>query len=192
MYDMAVYRWIIFACWLVFLAVWTITAFGAKPSVKDRHWRRQRWLRLAILIAVLLASRFTGVRQALVQHRFAVHDPRVGLIGAALVILGVGLAVWARFALGRNWGQPMTQRENPELVTAGPYSVIRHPIYTGILTGMLGSALVAGPLLFLIFLLIAAYFTYSARREEKRMALLFPTQYPAYKARTKMLLPFVL
>jgi len=191
MYDMAVYRWIIFACWLVFLAVWTITAFGAKPSVKDRHWRRQRWLRLAILIAVLLASRFTGVRQALVQHGFAVHDPRAGLIGAALVILGVGLAVWARFVLGRNWGQPMTQRENPELVTAGPYAVIRHPIYTGILTGMLGSALVAGPLLFLIILLIAVYFIYSARQEEKCMALLFPAQYPAYKACTKMLLPFV-
>ena len=191
MHDMAVYRWIIFACWMVFLAVWTVTAFGAKPSVKDRHWRRQRWLQLAILIAALLVSRFIGVRQALGQHGFAVHDPRTGLIGVALVLLGVGLGVWARFVLGRNWGQPMTQRENPELVTAGPYAVIRHPIYTGILTAMLGSALVAGPLLFVIILLIAVYFIYSARQEEKRMTLLFPAQYPAYKARTKMLLPFL-
>jgi protein-S-isoprenylcysteine O-methyltransferase Ste14 len=149
-------------------------------------------MRLAILIAVLLGLRFTGVRQALGQHGFAFHDPSAGLIGVALVLLGVGLAVWARFVLGRNWGQPMTQRENLELVTAGPYSVIPHPIYTGILTAMLGSALVAGPLLFLIILLIAVYFIYSARQEEKRMALLFPARYPAYKARTKMLLPFIL
>ena len=191
MYEMAVYRWIIVACWLVFLGVWTITAFGAKPSVKDRHWRRQRWMRLAILIAVLLVSRFTGVRHVLGQHGFAVHDPSAGLVGAALVLLGVGLAVWARFVLGRNWGQPMTQRENPELVTAGPYGVIRHPIYTGILTSMLGAAIALSPLLFLIFLLVAVYFIYSARQEEKRMALLFPAQYPAYKARTKMLLPFL-
>jgi protein-S-isoprenylcysteine O-methyltransferase Ste14 len=191
MHDMAVYRWIIFACWMVFLAVWTVTAFGAKPSVKDRHWRRQRWLRLAILIAAILAARFTGVRQALGQHGFTVHDPSAGLVGAALVLLGVGLAVWARFVLGRNWGQPMTQRQNPELVTAGPYSVIRHPIYTGILASTLGSAIAITPLMFLIFLLVAVYFIYSARQEEKRMTLLFPAQYPAYKAHTKMLLPFI-
>jgi protein-S-isoprenylcysteine O-methyltransferase Ste14 len=153
--------------------------------------RRQRWMRLAILIAALLASRFTGVRQAFVQHGFAGHDLRAGLIGATLVLLGIGLAVWARFVLGRNWGQPMTQRQNPELVTAGPYAVIRHPIYTGILTGMLGSAIALGPALFLIFLLLAVYFLYSARQEEKRMRLLFPDQYPAYQARTKMLLPFL-
>jgi protein-S-isoprenylcysteine O-methyltransferase Ste14 len=85
----------------------------------------------------------------------------------------------------------MTQRQNPELVTAGPYAVIRHPIYTGILTAMLGSAIALGPALFLIFLLLAVYFIYSARQEEKRMALLFPAEYPAYQARTKMLLPFI-
>ena len=86
----------------------------------------------------------------------------------------------------------MTQRENPELVTAGPYAVIRHPIYTGILASTLGSAIAITPLMFLIFLLVAVYFIYSARQEEKRMALLFPAQYPAYRARTKMLLPFIL
>jgi len=191
MYDITVYRWVVLGCWLVFLAVWTITAFGAKPSLNDRHLRRQGVLRVAILIAVLLASRMPGVRQVLRQHIFAIHDPHTGLIGAALVVLGVGLAIWARFALGRNWGMPMTQREDPELVAAGPYAVIRHPIYTGVLTAMLGSAITLGPLLFLVFPLFAVYFIYSARQEEKRIALLFPAQYPAYQARTKMLIPFL-
>jgi len=190
---MAVYRWIIYACWLVFLGVWAITAFGAKPSLNPRRdWWLLGGVRLAILIAVLLALRLPDVRHALGQPGFNVHDPHAGLIGAALVLLGVGLAVWARFVIGRNWGNPMTQRENPELVTAGPYSVIRHPIYTGILTAMLGSAIALRPVLFLFFLLLAVFFIYSARQEEKRMALLFPAQYPAYKARTKMLLPFIL
>jgi protein-S-isoprenylcysteine O-methyltransferase Ste14 len=193
MHDMAVYRWIIFACWLVMIIVWTVTAFGAKPSLnRRRYWTLQGGVHLAILIAVLLGLRFTGVRHALGQPGFTVHDPHTGLVGAALVVLGVGLAVWARFVIGRNWGNPMAQKENPELVTAGPYAVIRHPIYTGILTAMLGSTIALRPGLFLFFPLLAVYFIYSARQEEERMALLFPAQYPAYKARTKMLLPFIL
>jgi protein-S-isoprenylcysteine O-methyltransferase Ste14 len=86
---------------------------------------------------------------------------------------------------------PMTQRQNPELVIAGPYAVIRHPIYTGILLAILGS--VVGVTLFWILPLILCtfYFIYSAKREEKLMLELFPAQYPAYKARTKMLLPLI-
>ncbi len=85
----------------------------------------------------------------------------------------------------------MTHRENPELVTTGPYSVIRHPIYTGVLTAMLGTAIAIHHILFLILLVLAGFFIFSARQEEKRMTLIFPTLYPAYTDRTKMLLPFI-
>jgi protein-S-isoprenylcysteine O-methyltransferase Ste14 len=56
----------------------------------------------------------------------------------------VGLAVLGRFYLGRNWGLPASRKENPELVTDGPYSYVRHPIYGGILLAMLGTAIGAG------------------------------------------------
>jgi protein-S-isoprenylcysteine O-methyltransferase Ste14 len=157
-----------------------------------RDWWLVRGLHLAVLIAVLLVLRLPDVHHALRRPELAVHDPRAGLIGSALVLLGIGLAVWARFVIGRNWGHPMTQRENPELVTAGPYSVIRHPIYTGILMAVLGAALAIHHVLLLGFLLLAAFFLYSARQEEKRMTLIFPAEYPAYKAGTRMLLPFIL
>jgi protein-S-isoprenylcysteine O-methyltransferase Ste14 len=47
------------------------------------------------------------------------------------VCLGLGFAIWARVHIGRNWGTPMTQKDEPELVTSGPYHLVRHPIYSG-------------------------------------------------------------
>jgi protein-S-isoprenylcysteine O-methyltransferase Ste14 len=87
---------------------------------------------------------------------------------------------------------PMTQKEEPELVTTGPYRFVRHPIYSGILCGLLGTALAIN-LYWLIAVAVAgAYFIYSARVEERNLMRTFPTQYPGYRARTKMLIPFVL
>jgi protein-S-isoprenylcysteine O-methyltransferase Ste14 len=72
----------------------------------------------------------------------AVHSLILAVIGAVLFACGIALAVWARLHLGRNWGMPMTQRAEPELVTSGPYRFVRHPIYTGLQAAMLGTALV--------------------------------------------------
>jgi protein-S-isoprenylcysteine O-methyltransferase Ste14 len=99
--------------------------------------------------------------------------------------------VSARVQLGRNWGMPASRKEDPELITGGPYRFIRHPIYTGFLLAMLGSAIALSPLFVLPLVLFAVYFSLAARREERYMAEKFPEQYPAYMKRTKMLLPFV-
>jgi protein-S-isoprenylcysteine O-methyltransferase Ste14 len=69
----------------------------------------------------------------------AVHSLILAAIGALVFACGIALAVWARLHLGRNWGMPMTQRAEPELVTSGPYRFVRHPIYTGLLTALLGT-----------------------------------------------------
>lgn len=89
--------------------------------------------------ARLIASlRKIGVPRAQIPS-----DPQPGAGGRCLAIwvLGLGLAVWARIYLGRNWGMPTSTKEDPELVTSGPYRTIRHPIYTGILLAMIGSAI---------------------------------------------------
>jgi len=113
-------------------------------------------------------------------------------IGVALCVVGIALAIWARTVIGRNWGMPMSLKENPELVTSGPYVHIRHPIYTGTLTAMLGSALTLGAILFIPLLFFGAYFIYSAMQEEATMARLFPGTYTEYRRHTNMLIPFVL
>jgi protein-S-isoprenylcysteine O-methyltransferase Ste14 len=87
---------------------------------------------------------------------------------------------------------PSTLKIEPELVSRGPYAVVRHPIYAGILLAIVGSALVVGFFWWLLVLAICCpYFLYSAVREEQLMTQEFPGRYPAYKRRTKMLIPFV-
>ena len=116
----------------------------------------------------------------------------VGAIGAALFAAGIALAVWARVILGRNWGMPMTQRAEPELVTAGPYRLIRHPIYSGILLGMVGTSLATNLIGLGITVVLGAFFVYSSTVEERNLTASFPQAYPEYLSRTKMLIPYVL
>jgi len=108
-----------------------------------------------------------------------------------MFLIGLLTAIWARLNLGKNWGTPMSQKQDPELVTSGPYNYIRHPIYSGILLASLGTAIASTVYLFIIFIIIAVYFIFSAVTEERLMTKEFPKVYPDYKARTKMLIPFI-
>jgi protein-S-isoprenylcysteine O-methyltransferase Ste14 len=183
----SLYRWIIAGLWLLFVAYWAVAAVGAKRSASRRRWRREIGLRLVVilLIAALLQSR--SLRQFLAEtQRSASHPGILGWTGVALCLLGFSLAINARLHLGRNWGLPMSHKEQPELVTSGPYAVIRHPIYTGLILAMLGSAIGVNVFWAPLLVLVGAYFIYSARREETVMLQLFPEQYAAYMARTGM------
>jgi protein-S-isoprenylcysteine O-methyltransferase Ste14 len=120
-----------------------------------------------------------------------VRSPAVEVTGAVLFMCGLALALWARLALGRNWGMPMTRKDEPELVTSGPYRFVRHPIYSGFLLAMLGSALATSLYLLVVTAIVGGYFVHSARVEEELMTAAFPDAYPGYRARTRMLIPFV-
>lgn len=172
----------IFIAWGVFWAFWLIAAFGAKQGARGTGFR---FPGLLVVVAVVLLRVFK-------PQNLAVHGVAFHVVGVTLFVAGLGLAVWARIYLGRNWGMPMTKKDEPELVTSGPYRFVRHPIYSGLLLAILGTAL-ATNLYFLIALaVIGAYFVYSATVEERLMTSSFPTVYPNYRARTKMLIPFVL
>lgn len=190
---MTIYRWLIAALWLVFILFWLISAGGAKRNVGKRDWRPEIGLRIAIIAIVLLALRVPIFTHALRARAYIVTaDPRIGIIGVMLCGIGVGLAIWARVYLGRNWGLPMSRKERPELVTSGPYAFVRHPIYAGIILAWVGTAIAQTIFWLVPFVLVVAYFVYSARSEEKIMAQEFPDTYPGYRKRTKMLVPFLL
>ena len=190
---MTIFQLIIPALWLAFMVYWGIAALTAKRSVGITPWWRQSLFRGGIVLLIIAALHFTGAGRALrAVHVYQAHSIVLGAIGAALVLAGVGLAVYARVYLGRNWGMPMSRKEEPELVTGGPYAFVRHPIYTGIILAILGSAIGESLVWAVMLIVFAPYFVYSARREEELMCEQFPTQYPEYMQRTKMIVPFVL
>jgi protein-S-isoprenylcysteine O-methyltransferase Ste14 len=186
-------RRLIILMWLVFVLYWAVSAASAKRSAGRRAWWRGPALRLGILFIGLYLQHIPVVKHAL-RHAQSYLNSSVlmGHIGVLLSAVGFGLAIYARVTIGRNWGMPMTRKENPELVTNGPYARIRHPIYTGILLAMLGTTIGVTIFWALPLVLFGVYFIFSARREEKLMIEQFPQQYPAYMQRTKMLVPFVL
>jgi protein-S-isoprenylcysteine O-methyltransferase Ste14 len=169
--------------WLVFWIYWLASASTSKASVSG-GWRT-RLTGVSVIAVIVIAEAFRG-------GGLAVHSVILGAIGAVLFVCGIALAVWARLHLGRNWGMPMTQRAEPELVTSGPYRFVRHPIYSGLLTAMLGTVLVNSLLGLIVVAVLTAYFYYCGAVEERNLATTFPEAYPEYRSRTKMLIPFLL
>src|ERR1700733_3201767 len=169
--------------WLAFWVIWLVAAFGAK---KGKGGARQIPLRgFSALALILLFRVFRG-------GNLEVHSLVLGVIGVVVFATGIALAIWARIYLGRNWGMPTSQKDDPELVTSGPYRFVRHPIYSGILIGVLGTTLATNLIGLIIVGVLGAYFYYSASVEERNLTATFPTTYPAYRSTTKMLIPFVL
>ena len=176
---------IIGVSWLIFVVYWLVSAAQSKRNVSS-GFRRFAGARIAMLVVAVVVLRVTAGHHLLQDMSTALL-----VIGGIMFFAGLALAIWARVHLGRNSGMPMSKKENPELVTTGPYRFIRHPIYTGMLLAMIGSA--AGNVYWLlVFVVSGVYFVYSARQEEKLMAQEFPEEYPSYMCRTKMLMPFVL
>jgi protein-S-isoprenylcysteine O-methyltransferase Ste14 len=174
---------IIVVLWLTFWAYWGLSATRSKAGT--RSWRGMP-LRALLGIAVILLFGVVNSRS------LEVHGGVLPVIGIVFVACGLGFAVWARLHIGRNWGMPMTIKEEPELVTSGPYRLVRHPIYTGILTAVVGTALAVNLLVLAVAAVLAIFFVYSATVEERNLGAIFPRAYPAYRARTKMLIPFML
>ncbi len=195
-------RSVVACLWAAFVLGWLVLAQFNKKASSSVPWRARAYgLRVVLLLAVLglaLLRRHTGRRPGggfptFAGHLLSQHPGVAGQwVGVVVMVIGIGFAFWARMHLGRNWGMPMSLREGHELVTSGPYACVRHPIYTGILLATIGTTLALGLIGLLFFAVSFVYFLVSARTEEQMMLAQFPDTYPAYRRRTKMLIPFVL
>jgi protein-S-isoprenylcysteine O-methyltransferase Ste14 len=174
---------VIAAGWVVFWAGWLAAAAHVNPG--RSRWGRHAGVRLLVVAVVIGLLRVRALR----GHH--IGDPVSAGVGLGLFVVGLALAVWARRHLGRNWGTPMSEKDDPQLVTTGPYRWIRNPIYSGLILAMIGTA-VAVSLDWLVVAVVAGgYFVYSAVAEQRFMSEQFPDSYPAYRRSTKMLVPFV-
>jgi protein-S-isoprenylcysteine O-methyltransferase Ste14 len=170
--------------WAAFWAYWLFAAF----SMKRGHvaWSRELRIRAVIVVLAILLARLGAFR----SHGLNTDPWRAGL-GLVLFAIGLAFAIWARLHIGRNWGGPMSRKDNPELVTGGPYRLVRHPIYSGVLLAGVGTAVALSWTWLIAVALAGVYFVYSATVEERNLTEQLPDAYPAYKRSTRMLLPFI-
>ena len=177
-------------CWAVFVIYWGVSALNVKRTLE----RRSDWLRGAIIVIVVFGA-------ALLRARFGrAVDPYllprtlpVRIIADVMAVAGVAILVWARTILGRNWSGAVTLKENHELIQHGPYAYVRHPIYSGLMLLGLATAVHYATLGgFVLLALVWVGFALKMRQEEQLMTEHFPDRYPAYRARVKAIVPFLL
>jgi protein-S-isoprenylcysteine O-methyltransferase Ste14 len=170
--------------WIGFWVYWFAAASSAKRG--RIAWSHHLRIRVVLVVLVILLVRVGALR----GHNLNTDPWRAG-VGLLMFAAGLGFAIWARVHIGRNWGTPMSQKEEPELVTSGPYRLVRHPIYSGILVAATGTAVALSWLWLIVVALAAMYFIYSATVEERYLTEQFSDAYPKYKHSTKMLVPFI-
>lgn len=170
--------------WTAFCIYWLVAAFSMKRGRVP--WSRELPIRALVFVVVIVL-----VRLGLFRHPSVDSDAWRAVVGLVLFGVGLSFAIWARVHIGRNWGTPMSQKFEPELVSSGPYRLVRHPIYSGILLAGIGTAVALGWVWLVAVALAGGYFVYSALVEERYLSGQFPDAYPAYERSTKMLVPFV-
>jgi protein-S-isoprenylcysteine O-methyltransferase Ste14 len=177
--------------WIVFLIYWQIKAVDTKTTQRLEPVPSRILRALTFLIAiVLLSTTRIPLRWLYLQLWPAGFWPF--WLGAAVTVAGLLFAVWAREHLGRNWSRSVTIKQGHELITTGPYAVARHPIYTGILAGFLGTAIALSQVRGLIALsLIFLILWVKLRMEERWMRSQFGETYAAYANHTAALVPYL-
>lgn len=180
--------------WLAWLLYWFASAFGNKAAARVDGWGPLLVYRIPLVAAyLLLFVNDGGPYLAGLWRRFLPWSPGWAWLGLALLLLGLAFSCWARVVLGRNWSATVQLKQDHELIVAGPYRRVRHPIYTGMLLGLFGTALVLAEWRGLLALaLVAAAFWFKLRHEEAWMRERFGAAYLDYMRHTKALIPGLL
>ena len=183
-------RLLIFACWLGCSFYWKLRAKTVKPaaqaqSAKSRLARFPVWLGYLLLLMAGVCPSLSALRGA--------DSAAAAWLGVALCASGLVFGIWSRRTLGDDWSRDVELKQGHRLVLQGPYSLVRHPIYTAHLLMALGSAVSFGT--WLGYAAVASFFVgfrVKLAQEEELLSRSFPNEYPEYKARVKALVPWVL
>ena len=181
---------IIASLWLAWAIIWLVAAGSAKTTRRRESLRSQALHRLPLFIAAALMIWRRPLPPPLME-RFLPATPAVAALGVIMVAAGLGFAVWARWYLGANWSGMVTVKVQHELIRTGPYRYVRHPIYTGLLLAIAGTAAALGEWRDAIAFGLAFFaFIVKSRVEERWMGETFP-EYESYRRATAALVPFI-
>jgi len=188
----SVWRWLVdgapWACWGLFCLVWVAGAIynhKHSPAVRARAGTRELWLIAGV--GFVLLNWVVPVRD---WRPLSVGDHRLQLLGLPILLGATAFTLWARAALGTMWSSAPLAREHHQLRTEGPYGITRHPIYTGILGMLIGTALLSGLGYWAVVVAVVIVgLEIKIHSEEQLMAESFPQDYPAYRRRVPQLIP---
>jgi len=168
-----------------------VSALRTKRSIKNQSSAWQILYTVILVVGVyLIFAKQIGIPW-LDRPLFSVTVPIV-LAGLLVVLMGVVFSIWARLMLGDNWSNRVAVKEDHTLVRSGPYRIVRHPIYSGIMLGMLGSALQRGEMRSFVGVVICGFsFWLKTRAEEQFMVQIFGEEYLQYRHKVKALAPFI-
>jgi protein-S-isoprenylcysteine O-methyltransferase Ste14 len=173
--------------WLGMILYWIIAATSSSQT-----GLKSELIPLFKLIGSALIIYFPLITVGRFAVRFYRPNLTMYIIGLILCVSGVCLAIWARHKLGKNWSGKVIVQPEHHFIEKGPYRLIRHPIYSGVLLAMLGTSLL------LSYIFSFAYVAFSvfglvrkSKKEEELLIRKFPDKYTKYRERTKMLIPYV-
>jgi protein-S-isoprenylcysteine O-methyltransferase Ste14 len=176
----------------LFSVIWLVAAFWTKQSIYQQRGAQLLRYTLPLLVGAYLIFKGQRLSDPLALRVIPRLDV-LAWIGVVLCIAGLSFCIWARISLGRNWSGAVTLKGGHELITQGPYAIVRHPIYTGLLGMIVATVIVLGHVAGIIALPFVFWGLWiKLRYEEKLMLQKFPDEYAAYQQRVRRLIPFLL
>ena len=161
---------------------------GKGPQSGEFRWYRP--LRLLVLAGVFALLFWNATAVGVLGKRFVPDLPALGALGFIATLCGMAVSSWARIVLGKYWSDKVILQTEHQLIRTGPYSCMRHPLYSGVLLGVLGTALVLGEWRGLLaFALLLVNYAIKAKREEQILAHRFGDDFRAHATSTGFLLP---
>lgn len=174
-------------CWATLDVYWAIAARRTPPTAEAGGSRTNSLAIMSTYSLYCLPLSSVPLLGQRIMPRLAAWE----LLGAILCAFGVAFAIWARHVLAENWNAAATARGGLTLVQSGPYAVVRHPIYLGLLAGIAGMILALGEVRALVLLFGVEALLRKMSQEESILRAKFPTEYPQYERRVKRLLPWI-
>jgi protein-S-isoprenylcysteine O-methyltransferase Ste14 len=175
--------------WLAFVLYWIFASLSVN-KIRQREPAASRLTRLAVIVATLLLLNTNLGYSGFLGRRFVPFTRSIPWLGAILTVAGAAFAIWARVHIGRYWSGTVALKVGHELIRTGPYAHIRHPIYTGVLVALAGTALAIGRHgALLAFLVLLADLAWKSRKEEALLAEEFGAAFEEHRRHTGFFLP---